>query len=1792
LSIPPHVIARGPQVPQPNEGSLDRPGVSGWAKFGLGAAAFTAAGFAPINKGRIWDKYLAGVRAIETGFPQAILRTFRISEFLSPLESWSRISFPTAQAIHGGRYTEYLKNVFGPSIQGAEFLRTGAVFGEVYDEAGRPVGAGLQMLAGTQRGNAIADYYARLHGVPLSQLESLNESILRAEHAASGTALNYREWLALRKPEELQRRIILGARYRDKISIFGRDILVGEKAKRWVARAEVTGQLLRAKAASTAGRLNVLLTKPLEVPVIGDVLARMPGLKSLAVKPTTNLGFLAGYAKKAAIAGLAWKGLEYYDYLRSQESTWATALGTAGGAGIGGFFFKGPGRRISPRGAIVGAALGLYTGLAPRFDEGLFHGLASYFTDANVARARASRAIGLTKSLQEQESVTPGLISLKTALGFGGVGALTLGTVEYARFLGLSAKDFMVGSKKPLSEVFDTMRDAQKHRLAETIWESRLGSKLASTRVGKVLSKARHPMALGFLAGITAWGVISSGLSLLSGNTMAAVPGLNLLGTTDTPEELEAIYSGEEEIPIRKGRWWEFGRCNAASARIYLRNGEFVLAEDVTLNDTLLGADGRAHSIRNIWSRSYTGTIIHFYTAVDRKLPTSITPNHQVPYIEGWQKTKKKKVDTYEVIGRAEDIAIGDYVRVPIPSLKEHTRSLSTEYLIKVGLFLIYQDQILPAQTNWHNGEVQRSRGNSIPRSIELTPELGRLFGYFLAEGNLSYKKDIPSLIETVHAKSERWIVDDIISICEKEFDITPTVRFKKGKKKTDEGCWIVRICSSLLARVFFELFYCSDRQQDKIFPQTFMSAPKNFKEQLIEGYWRGDGHLDRGRYVISSCRENLLEAIRVLLLSFGICPTSPKPEVCNYTKVNHEKSIKYRIGWIAGTEFQNVQNFVWIDNKLYTLIIGIEHEDYDGKVFDYEIDHDEHLLTNGTFLVHNSTPYEGGRIEYYRPHFIHRLRTRSYQKGLYGSEEERWEHDPLLHPLKALFGSDEWKYHYELKYQYERPAPLTSTYFEDVPFVGPLLAATIGKAVKPRKLVRPEEWYLGEGQFLHRPSTRPEEEPIYELGGLAPGAPVSPDEASQLLNELVYRRREAVGLVGFAAGAIQKAATGREEYFENLRTMATMGRETGAEYWLWSHLNLGGGLGTTEPVRRFIPHTRRYLETYNPLANTMPSWMPQDYFLDLHYGNPFDRIPEAEIRLPGVGYETLHPEVHGISPEEYPLIHRLKILGDIAMWSKEYKRTLRQARAADLTPQERMMMETVEEQVRAKKQRRQMEDYVFSGDQLEALPMTIKEIVDPTRVRAKEYGDMIIELQGAGSIMDREQAMRFAEEHMLGKQITLYTPALESRRYDVIKAGPRMKGVAMLEEGEYGRLLSDMGMAKRKDLTDEYKRLRYEANEQLAGRIWEYVGHQIETPLEYLTPISPASKLIRKRSPVEEYVATEAIGTGNAFWDRPIENFIQPAMSMAAYEMGDASIPDTTKLRRDIQEHFDMLKWLKEARLEQDASLIGDRESAREHREAKQLTLFGVDAFGSPVNIMRALPRRERDFYQAFVEAKTEEDRATIATLIPENERRIYLSSWMRREQEAAQAKIMAGIGDQRDDQIVAETMRARRAEGFESSAELERQWMSETSGEIPFDEWLRYKKAEEYFATHSLPGANWLGWHPSVDLDDVKLKYVETLGLDYHDFDLWDARKRALSRKPYISDELMSNMEGWASVSDVLHAPMNASNLSKVLKADNARTTITKLSADNETQYDIYLEDGRETIRRDALQYMGVRA
>jgi hypothetical protein len=142
----------------------------------------------------------------------------------------------------------------------------------------------------------------------------------------------------------------------------------------------------------------------------------------------------------------------------------------------------------------------------------------------------------------------------------------------------------------------------------------------------------------------------------------------------------------------------------------------------------------------------------------------------------------------------------------------------------------------------------------------------------------------------------------------------------------------------------------------------------------------------------------------------------------------------------------------------------------------------------------------------------------------------------------------------------------------------------------------------------------------------------------------------------------------GKDVFFEGSRQMDSISRR-------YYEKELGAGMGPspgfdeafgyTEPWRRMVQR-EDFSPQANEIPNTAPSWLPgDDYYTNFKVGDPYTKVNEGYARLPGAGYEALHPELKGVDPEDYPDIYKMSILADVAPYSREYN-TYRQKVGAD----------------------------------------------------------------------------------------------------------------------------------------------------------------------------------------------------------------------------------------------------------------------------------------------------------------------------------------------------------------------------------------------------------------------------------------------------------------------------------------------------------------------------------------------
>jgi len=211
-------------------------------------------------------------------------------------------------------------------------------------------------------------------------------------------------------------------------------------------------------------------------------------------------------------------------------------------------------------------------------------------------------------------------------------------------------------------------------------------------------------------------------------------------------------------------------------------------------------------------------------------------------------------------------------------------------------------------------------------------------------------------------------------------------------------------------------------------------------------------------------------------------------------------------------------------------------------------------------------------------------------------------------------------------------------------------------------------------------------------------GMPIRSNSNKYVAGDIGYRLQETAGIYGFMGGNLRSALTGGDYDFKpNRAVLQSASKAYGSTRAFWD-LNLGGlgdvplpaegALGNielSEIVRRFVPKERSNVDFLNPIKNTMGKEHPylpgSDYYIDFTRGDPFTKVPEGEMRLPGIGYERfnkIYPDKSG----RYGAVNQLDILADVAPYSKEYRSLNRKIDSMDLSEEERLKVGQIRSQM------------------------------------------------------------------------------------------------------------------------------------------------------------------------------------------------------------------------------------------------------------------------------------------------------------------------------------------------------------------------------------------------------------------------------------------------------------------------------------------------------------------------------
>jgi hypothetical protein len=161
---------------------------------------------------------------------------------------------------------------------------------------------------------------------------------------------------------------------------------------------------------------------------------------------------------------------------------------------------------------------------------------------------------------------------------------------------------------------------------------------------------------------------------------------------------------------------------------------------------------------------------------------------------------------------------------------------------------------------------------------------------------------------------------------------------------------------------------------------------------------------------------------------------------------------------------------------------------------------------------------------------------------------------------------------------------------------------------------------------------------------------------------------------------------------------------------------------------------------------------------------------------------------------------------------------------------------------------------------------------------------------------------------------------------------------------------------------------------------------------------------------------------------------------------------------------------------------------AALAYKQAAESTVFGLKDNATWAQILRAVPKTDRDYIVEFAKERNPHKRKEIMKYLNPYERRVLQLAW----------------------------------------------------GEKPD----KLKTNAKFFAKHQLPGLFWAGWRPDVDLDNVEMKTIKNEGMLLSDFGFYDSQAKTPEAQAAPSVDMYEET-GPAELKKNLLSAMNGAGL-----------------------------------------------
>lgn len=430
--------------------------------------------------------------------------------------------------------------------------------------------------------------------------------------------------------------------------------------------------------------------------------------------------------------------------------------------------------------------------------------------------------------------------------------------------------------------------------------------------------------------------------------------------------------------------------CFTPGSLVLTEDESYVEIEKIKVGQRLWG--GRV--VLETLTQQYTGSILRIRVQ-SNPFTLSVTEDHPVLSIRGSGKRQDKRT---------------------IPQLAEGIELKPASELQKGDLVLLPTRGTVEKPVDWRGiwDSLSVAGPQAKKPNLDLTDELGlgRLLGYYAAEGNFRVQYGKIAGVAWTFNKDEPHYIQDVVDICQKTFGRSPSVYYEKDGEAVS-----IQLQSVYVARFIHNLVpgqaWAKDptKRKTKRLSESLLQAPIALQLEILKGWFRGDGGLnsrvEMGSYDIAGTSTVIPLAHQMYRLAQR-CGFRPSWWVTNPKTKSHpegEKSaqvalcIREEISAL-GFDLPSMKRKSCAHRKLVESYIAVRVKEvtkieYSGSVHNLEVDGD-HLLCvdgvishncfNGLYRVNASGGFNVPYGTYQNPNFCDAPKLREAARALKGT--------------------------------------------------------------------------------------------------------------------------------------------------------------------------------------------------------------------------------------------------------------------------------------------------------------------------------------------------------------------------------------------------------------------------------------------------------------------------------------------------------------------------------------------------------------------------------------------------------------------------------------------------------------------------------------------------------------------------------------------------------------------------------------------------------------------------------------